>query len=334
VDKQEADYLQIVQMVTVSFPVGPKEDYQSSMLELNASTHQIEVTFEEGEHVFTSSDFRLGSVRVAGIRDLIGRLVFQYSYDPASKVITVCATDYPSANGMTLMTIPQGMEQETCFEHAADCGFLADEVYRNGKWNYSPLMPGAPARIKSIARDASDALIAALGKIPDHIVRLRKILPDLSAEDFKALSFVIVDGKVVGGLDRLDQLGADAEIVTPFSTFNGIEQWGYAWDFANVVGSTHDPLPVGSTSWIALWKAAVGNPFPTCTSTGFPGHVICSPSAPVGGHIVPGTLARPVAQGSDEVRIFPICHAHNGTNASYMRTLQQAWCVRLDNYFL
>jgi hypothetical protein len=196
-----------------------------------------------------------------------------------------------------------------------------------------PSDTNAVVGIENIARDASNALIAVLGKILGHIVRLRKILPDLLAGDFKALS-VVVDGEVVGGLDFFYQLGADTEIITPFSTFNGIEQWGYAWDFANVIGSTYDTLLVASTSWIALWKAAVENPFSTCTSTRFSSRVLSPPDGPVGGHIVRGSLARPVAQGSDEAHALPICRLHHATNTSYMGTLQKAWCVKLDNYSL
>lgn len=318
-------------MVSVSFPVGSTVDYTVPILELTGAIHQIQATFEDGDHVFTSPDFKLGTVRVAGSRALIGRLTFRYSYDSGSKIITVCGTNYPSADGMTIMTMPEGMNDEACFEHAANTGFLADEVYRGGKWNYySPLMPGAPKRIKDIVRGANDALIAALGEVPDLTVRVREILPELPVEDYLALCFVTRDGRVLEKYDPTKLYRLDDELNTPHSTFNGKEQWPINFDFANVIGSTLDPRPP-SKSWLELWRATMGRDGPNCASLGFPPNVLCKGGS-VGGHVISGQTAQKVATGSNDVRIIPICRGHNGRNSTYMKTMVERWVVVLNNY--
>ncbi|KAI1657175.1 hypothetical protein F4813DRAFT_389758 [Daldinia decipiens] len=318
-------------MASISFPVGSTVAYAVPILELTGAVHQIQATFENGDHVFTSSDFKLGTVRVAGSRALIGRLTFRYSYDSSNKIITVCGTNYPSADGMTMMTMPEGMDNEACFEHAAATGFLADEVYRGGKWNYySPLMPGAPERIKNIVRAANDALISALGEVPDLTVRVREILPELPVEDYLALCFVTRDGRVLEKYDPTKLYGLDDELHTPHSTFMGKEEWPDKIDFANVIGSTSDPRPP-SKSWLDLWRTTMERDGPNCASLGFPEDVSCSGTS-VGGHVICGRTAQKVDTGSNDVRIIPICRGHNGRNSTYMRTMKERWVVVLNNY--
>ncbi|KAI0108253.1 hypothetical protein F4814DRAFT_451535 [Daldinia grandis] len=303
-------------MVTVSFPVGSTADYSVPILEITSDIHQIQATFEDGDHLFTSSDFKLGTVRIASSRALIGRLTFRYSYNSNSKTITVCGTNYPSADGMTIMTMPEGMNDEACFEHAADAGFLADEVYRNGKWNYySPLMPGAPRKIKAIVRDANDALIAALGEVPDLTVRVRQILPDLPVEDYLALCFVIHDGRVLRGYDPAQPYEPDCELHTPHSTFIGSEKWPANREFANVIGSTSDPRPPSYRSWLELWRRTMSRDGPNCASYKFPQGILCSGGS-VGGHVILGRTAQQVATGSNDVRIIPICRGHNARDST------------------
>lgn len=319
-------------MTSVNFPVGPAAGYSAPTLQLPAATQQIQATFEEGDHLFTSSDFKLGTVCVPHHRALIGRLTFRYSYDAGSKTITVCGTSFPSADGMTMITMPEGMDDEVCFEHAADAGFLADEVYRNGKWNYySPLTPGAPEKIKEIVRGANDALIAALKELPGHVVQIRQLLPDLSAEDFLALSFVSRNGRRLGGYDPRRGYESGDELHTVFSIFKGTETWPVNYDFANVIGSTPDPRPPPSTSWLALWRSATGKQGPNCASRGFPTTVTCSTGS-VGGHVIVGQKAQKVDAGSNDVRIIPICRSHNGKDQSYMKAIDEQEVVILNKY--
>jgi len=317
----------------VSFPVGLADGYIAGDLELTAVVHHIQADFEDGDHLFTSQDFELGTVRVAGSRALIGRLTFRYSYNSESNTVTVCGTDYPSADGMAMMTMPSGMEDAACFEHAAAAGFLADEVYRNGKWNYySPLMPGAPETIKGIVRGASDALIASLKEVPDLFVQVRQLLPELSAEDFQALSFVSREGRFLEVYDPTHAYRPDDELHAPTSTYGGTETWQLDSDFANVIGSTPDPRPPtpSNRSWLNLWERATGRKA-VCTSIGFPPDVPCRGSL-VGGHIIRGEVARQVRRGSNEVRIFPICRGHNGRDQTYMQTRQERNAVVLHDY--
>lgn len=322
-----------LQTINVSIPVGSAVNYDVPSLKLPVSAHQIQVDLEDGDHLFTSRDFELGSVCIPDCVPLLARLTFKYSYDMKNKIVSVCGTKYPSADGMTMMTWPDGMdkEKEACFEHAAAAGFLADEVYRGGNWNYySPLMPGAAERIKAIVQGANDALIAALGEVPDLTVHVRELLPDLPPEDFQALCFV-AHGTRFEPYDPTRVYGDVDVLFTPFSVYDGNEQWSANSNFANVIGSTHDPKPPGTTSWIQLWRASLGRTGPNCTSRGFPAGITCSGTT-VGGHIISGQRAQQVAQGSNNVRLFPICRGHNGRDNTHMQTRDERWAVRLRNY--
>jgi hypothetical protein len=67
-----------------------------------------------------------------------------------------------------------------------------------------------------------------------------------------------------------------------------------------------------------------------CTSYQFQGFH-CGTSY-VGGHIVPGTVARTVPKGSNAVYIMPICHAHNNNDNVYMEALQYQDGIWLKDY--
>ena len=137
-----------------------------------------------------------------GGHSLVGRLSFRYSYDAKRGTVTVCGTDYPSADGMTLITMPQGTDKD-CFEHAAFTGFLVDEIYRNGSWNYhSRLMPGAAKIFKDIARGANNAMIAALKAESKLPVQVREMLPELPIDQYLNLCAVLRDGKLLKMYDQ------------------------------------------------------------------------------------------------------------------------------------
>ncbi len=74
--------------LSVSFSVTTLA-YHVPALELPGKRHQIQVDFENGEHVFTSSDFDLGAIHILGGHNLIERLSFRYSNDSALGVITI-----------------------------------------------------------------------------------------------------------------------------------------------------------------------------------------------------------------------------------------------------
>ena len=315
---------------STSFSVGSPLAYRVPILELKGHVHHIQANFEDGDHIFTSPEFELGTVRTVGSLPLMGQLTFHYSYDSTSRVITVCGTDYASADGMTLITMPKGMDQK-CFEHAASAGFVADEIYRNRSWNYhSQLMPGAAKIFKDIARGANDTLIAALKAKPQLIVQVRETLPELPIEQYLELCVVYRNGEFLETYDHSREYDASDEVRPVESVFGGTVTLNYGDNFANVIGSTKDPK-IDRLSWINLWIQKCGGLAPTaCTSLNYKSFK-CNTSL-VGGHVVKGQTATVVAKGSNSVYIFPICIAHNNNDNTYMAALTYTSGVWLWNY--
>ena len=314
--------------LSVSFCISTLA-YCVSALELPGQSHQIQLEFEHGEHVCTSRDLKLGAINTLGGQTLVGRLSFRYSYDSTLGVVTVCGTDYASADGMILVTMPKGTDQ-ACFEHAAISGFMADEAYGNATWNYNTqLMPGAAQIFKGIARDASDALIGALLVQPQLVIKVRKALSRLSLQNYLDLCVVYRDGEFLE-LYNPDRQYASSDEVHPFeSVFGGIVTFNKGENFANVDGSTNDPK-IGGLSWVRLWAGEM-NFYPTVCSSlnykGFPCDNLLK-----GGHVVLGKTVKKVAKGSDSVYIMPICTAHNNNDNVYMAALIYTQGVWLKNY--
>ena len=314
--------------LSVSFSVSTLA-YRVSALELSRQSHQIQVDFENGEHVFASPDFDLGTINTLGGQTLVGRFSFRYTYDSALGVITVCGTDYASADGMTLVTRSQSTDQ-ACFEHAAQSGFADDEVYGNAMWNYNTqLMPGAAEIFKGLARDANEALIKTLMAQPQVIVQVRKALPRLPLETYLDLCVVYRDGYFLELYDPNRQYGSSDKLHPFESVFGGTVLFNQDENFANVIGSTKDPKIKGK-AWIRLWEEAFGIWPACCTSLNYRGFS-CGSNL-IGGHIIRGQSAQTVAKGSDSVYIFPICTQHNNNNYKYMAAVTNREGVWLKNY--
>ncbi|KAH7098870.1 hypothetical protein BKA62DRAFT_711638, partial [Auriculariales sp. MPI-PUGE-AT-0066] len=296
----------------VSFSFGQHVAYSVPTLSLTGAAQQVQVNFDEGEHVFTSSDFELGTIHALKDAPLIGRLVFRYTYTVEGGVncITVCDEDYESADGMTLMTFPKDREDASCFERASSAGFAADEIYRNGYWNTrSPLMPGASQIFKDLTRDASRALVTAL-KAQSITVTVRSTLPELPLEMYEKLCFVVQDGKFVCSYDELHQRKIEGQI--------------QVWDIRSSFGGTTTFAP----------GTQFANPL-QCSSLGYPGGFPCTPgmAGQVGGHIILGTTAFRPLPGAKNVLIIPICKRHNNVNyTGDMIPVVENRAVKLLNY--
>lgn len=323
----------------VTFAVSSGVSYEEPALSMPIGSRDIRLDLQEGQQTFTSTEFRLGTVIAAGSRALLGQLSFRYTYDAKHKVITVCDTDFPSADGMRLITKPKGT-QETAVEHAAPgCGFAADDVHRNATWNYhSQLMPGAHKLIRDIVRGANDSLLSALRGHPDLNVKVRTKLAPLPLDLYPRLCSVFRDDEFLELYDE-DKAAAgnyDAADVVRIvdSTIGGKLSLANSQNFANVIGSTRDPYPKSYNSWIQVWMSAwsVATKPTWCSSTGYPVGFACNPSFIYGGHVVLGTTAMKVANGSNSVMIIPICSNHNNNNTIYMKPMVNNEAVYLNNY--
>ncbi|KAH7100825.1 hypothetical protein BKA62DRAFT_705012 [Auriculariales sp. MPI-PUGE-AT-0066] len=326
-------------MLSISFSLGSHIAYHVPSLSLTGTGHQLQVDFEDGEHVFTSPDFELGTIHSMKDTPLLGRIIFRYTHSLEEGIvnITVCDEDYESADGMTLMTFPKGREDASCFERSSSAGFAADEIHRNGYWNTrSPLLPGASQLFKTIARDAARAMIEALAAKDDIILSIRTPFPEMPYEEYQQLCLVYRDGEFLCTYDQLDPLEfkGNFEIWDVFSQLDGTAQLPLNATFANVIGSTGDQIP-GGGSWVRLWSRETRRPANTCASFGFPTSVTrCVRGARlVGGHIILQRTAQRVRRGSNSVRIIPICSAHNHTSfVNAMEARAERWVVVLKNY--
>ncbi|KAK6497665.1 hypothetical protein TWF481_012070 [Arthrobotrys musiformis] len=325
-------------MPNVTFSVGSPLAYNIRSLELPGKVHKIKVTFEHGENVFTSPDFELGTTHSTGSAGvpLLGRLVFSYTYNCENKSVTLCSTDYPSGDGMKLLTFPKDTT-DICVEHSADVGFPADEGFSGGLWNYqSNLMPGAAQIFKGITRNASDSLITALRSDPKLIVQLRALPAELSIESALALSQVYRDGEYVEMYDHTKVYGPEFSILGYGSVLNNPPTAVLAGNFANVLGSTGD-RKINGWAWLELWERQVngGNPATDCASKHYNGFQCNNVGRYnlVGGHVVIGNAARPGTIGGNDVYIIPICDAHNKyTFIGPMAPVIYSQAVWLNNY--
>ncbi|KAM7193848.1 hypothetical protein V8F33_007534 [Rhypophila sp. PSN 637] len=327
--------------LAVTFPVSNSVPFCLPLLDIPVFSHNITVSFKDGTHLFSSPDFKIGTDYTHGERAIFGRLVFRYTYDSCNQCITVCGTDYPSADGMSLISHPEGSEsqeeEDTCVEHAAEnVGFPADELHGRRSWNYhSQLMPGAAKVIKTIVRDANEALLAALkcftaADTPTPVsVITRSLPPILPLPIYHSLTSVHRDGKFLETYDPTKTYLAIDRINPIDSTYKGTKDLTEGWEFANVIGSTDDPH-IDDRSWINLWEWACKEDPELCTSYKFE-KFDCDDKL-LGGHVIAGQHAITVDKGSNDVLIVPICTGHNNDDKRYMSVIENFKAVVLGNY--
>ncbi len=311
--------------VRFSLPIA----YQNAFVTLHEREQTVLFHLEDGTHTARSEFIDIGVVHHFQGRRLLGQFSFEYTYEPQRRVITVCGTDFDSVRSMCLTTVPEG-STEYCHQRAAEGGFLADDLTANPHWNYlTSLTPGLRDVFKGVVQTVNDRLIEALQKGPQLNVQVRKHPPELPGEEYRKLLTVYRAGQFQGFHAPGRQYGPEDELFSVESVFGGEVTLNYAEAFANVIGSTADPKIAGLT-WIMLWTNQFGVYPVTCTSylsNGF----ACGGTL-VGGHVIGGTQAQVVANGSNSVWILPICHNHNTNNSVYMQALKYLTGIWLKNY--
>lgn len=316
-------------MLSVKVSFSLPNPYRNEFVSLSDSEHTVAFKLDEGTNVARSDFVDLGVISSFEGRRLLGQFSFEYTYEPDRRVITVCGTDFDSAGSMCLTTVPQGTT-EYCRQRSADGGFVSDELAANPHWNYlTTLTPGLRDVFRGIVRTVSDRLIDALKKVPQLIVQVRKDPPEMSAEEHQQFLTVYRGGKFLGFHEPGRQYGPQDEIFTVDSVFGGEVTLTYGEAFANVIGSTNDPKIAG-LSWIQLWANQFGTYPVVCTSYQSNGFN-CGNSL-VGGHVIGGTHASIVPQGSNSVWILPICIQHNNNDNVYMQALKYLKGIWLKNY--
>lgn len=311
--------------VRFSLPIG----YHNEFMTLANSERVLSFRLEPGTHVAKSTSVELGIVHRCEGRRLLGQFSFEYTYEPERRVITVCGTDFQSARGMCLATVPVGTI-EVCRQWAGGGGFAADDLAAHPRWNYRTVAsPGLHDVFQGLVRSVNDRLIEALEKQPGLTVQVRKHPPALPAELQQKFLVVYREGQFLGFHEAGRQYGPRDEVYTVDSVFGGEVTLSYAEAFANVIGSTPDPKIAG-LSWIQLW-ANQFNTYPViCTS--YQSNGFNCGSSLVGGHVIKGTHAMSMPKGSNAVWIMPICTAHNNNDNVYMEALKYLKGIWLHNY--
>jgi len=142
--------------------------------------------------------------------------------------------------------------------------------------------------------------------------------------------FVVISSETGCFVGIYDSTSAISEIIRKGyqvqSKFKGTTRFPKNAAFANIIGSTNDPK-VDGLSWIGLWRREFGSEN-VCTSLNFMAN--CGPAL-VGGHVIMGTVAKPMPAGST-VFIIPICKAHNNNNNIWMEAITNQNAVVLSDY--
>lgn len=316
-------------MPDISFPVGLNQRYANSYADIGGPVFDATLRLEHGSHTAISDPHDFGTLHGApGSGRIVAQFAFGYDYDAEAGVITVSGSDFPTDDGPRIVTTLTDTTEQ-CVERT-DPGREAEQNLANLHWNYrTPLSPRVGDLLLATAKAANEALIEALDRTPNLVVRIRRPLPPLSDQDYRNLSLVYRDGELQGAFDPSQTYGEGYEVVPLQSVFGGEVHFNYGEAFANVIGSTSDPKIAG-LSWIALWAGQFGL-YPTiCTSSHFGGFP-CGSSL-VGGHIITGTKAFKVPKGSNSVYIMPICIQHNNNDNVYMAALQYQYGIWLKNY--
>lgn len=317
-------------MLETSLSFAPHMGYANSFVELAGHRYEIPISLADGDHTFQSEDFVIGRLPAFGSRPLMAHITFQYRYAEAAHVVTVNGTDFASAGSISLVTFPAGTTEYCRQPAVAGAGFPADEVAGNPHWNYrTPLMPGLPDVLRAMAREANESLINALQQVDGLIVQVRKNPPELPADEYQNLLAVYRNGMFHGFYGQIDDYGPGDVVQTIESTFGGTVHFNAGENFANVIGSSHDPKIAGKT-WVNLWADQFGVYPSICTSFKYQGFG-CG-STIYGGHIVLGKTAKVMPYGSNAVYIMPICVQHNNDDTVYMAALQYTAGIWLNNY--
>ena len=161
----------------ITLPFGWFLDFRTASVEIPQFLIEIELSFEDGDHVLTSSDFELGTLKGDVDVPLIGRITLRYSYDAANGAITVCGTSFPSSDGMALITMPKGMEEQAYVSrtiHRNDAA-VSDDGVGGSLWApRSKAMAGTDDLLTQMVRMANESLINALWNEPDLTVSVRE----------------------------------------------------------------------------------------------------------------------------------------------------------------
>ncbi|AUP80212.1 hypothetical protein [Flavivirga eckloniae] len=312
----------------ILFRLSP--DYKNQFVDIQKTTVNLGLEFQNGKHTITTKAVSIGRLEYINSMSLYAELSFTYEFDAKHKVLTICGTDYEAKESMTLTTFPEGTA-EYCHQGYSKCTIEDEGSMCNPNWNYNTQMtPNLESLFVDVIKEANNTLIETLQNIEGLTVQIKTSPPQLSPEAYLETLLVYKKGEFVGIYDPKEDYGDDYSFKSIESVWGGEVTFNYGENFANVIGSSHDPH-IGGKSWIGLWQAQYGLAT-TCTSLNYKGFHCNVSSGLVGGHVILGTVALKEPAGSDSVYIMPICTAHNNNDNVYMAALQYVKGIWLKNY--
>lgn len=323
--------------IEIEVALAPSFGGEAALLEARRTTLALPLT--AGAHISTSLPEVVGQVPGFANPDLMASISISYSYDPAMNMITFYSNDLVSPDAPYVTSWPRGSKRQWRLHSYSDPRARGGSV---PDWSAAAAPPpGLADALRATVRAANHEAIEA-AKARGMIVLVRAPVPPLTPEQEAGLRLVYRDGVFDRPYEPGEPLGAGEVVNSIMSVFGGTITFPLNTTFANVRGSTTDPKPPGTTSWIGFWQAYTGLAAPQCTSlgyggpnipAGYPCTAVTPGRSPLGGHVVFGTAWASPPYGSNHiVFIVPICSKHNSDYSVYMEALQVLEGVWLDNY--
>lgn len=310
--------------IKVKLPLTPS--YKKDSVAITKTEILATLDLTEGLHSFKSKPMPVGTF--AGL-EVFATLSFTYSFDKKENKFTINGNEDITEDQLQIVTSLGDSDGLSYFHRPNDIGQnLKSQNMWSAHLKQSPLLSEA---ISKTAQECNTILVKTIMDSGVQSVLQKGAAPIVTTEnvnDFKRMF-----GETVKKMSN-DTLLSEVERmqIKVNSTYVGTVTWSLNYQFANVIGSTMDPLPSGVTSWLSLWrdKCNGGANTTKCSSYNYFSKDTtwtCS-SVFVGGHVIPGTVAKNMAKGST-VYIFPICNVHNGSDPNSMKSLYNPDGVQL-----
>ncbi len=311
--------------IKTTIPISPLFNHR--LIKLEPSTQEIELKLTDGDHVATSSPIQIGT---SGPEPLFAQVELPYTISDSGKFIKLCDDDSRIDNTINLrLGKGQKMKSEAILKHMKPTEKITKKTIKTLLENEdSPL----ENNLRKTLKNAQDNIIKnarehGLG------VLLRKSPPAITSKNINNLIGIC-------GLDK-DKLNAMSENerisyleMELKSTYGGLGIITTGTQFANVIGSTHDPK-IDGKYWISAWKDFTKHKANQCASKNWRsnGKNYCK-GILIGGHVILGTVPSEVTPETDKtVFIVPICTSHNARGDFYMKAQADTPILWLNDYF-
>jgi hypothetical protein len=321
------------QSVTLELPLSPA--YSDEAASLTPQTVPVTLDLGGGPRTFTSETKIVGAYQGHDVKAQLG---FHYDYDKAERKLTIRGNDDRTADQLRITTFLSGglklasNQAPGLVFHSMPNDIGQNQPLRDMWAAHVGQRPAFVDALAGVAQRCNDVLAeSAMNAGVSSVLRIGTppIVTLDNVDDFKRMF-----GEPVTAQASADQIAEVARMqLRVNSTYVGTVTWTSANTFANVIGSTDDPLPGGVTSWLSLWRDKCNGGANTdhCSSYNFFSKDTswkCS-DVFVGGHVIPGTTAKSMAKGST-VYIFPICAVHNGSDPNSMKSIYNPTGVQLS----